>query len=251
MSLINDALKRARQFTKKESPPAPGSETPLQPVENEPKKTPTRWGLVGAVVLLGLAGWLFMNWWSARSGSASSQATAPPRGATNRSIASRMVGSIAAASNVVRSVTNLRHEAEVAFGTTSPPVAAPSTAMVAVAAATHQGAAPVVTARAEVSSVVAATDPKADPASESTNAVVAQNGSEVVPSSRPASATRSAVFPPLKLQGIYYRIARPSALINNRTLFVGDEIEGVRIMAIERFGVTIELGGKTKELSLK
>ncbi|MCX8156399.1 MAG: hypothetical protein N3J91_08135, partial [Verrucomicrobiae bacterium] len=57
-------------------------------------------------------------------------------------------------------------------------------------------------------------------------------------------------FPPLTLQGIFYRPKNPSAVINNRTLFVGDQIGEVKVIAIEPRSVKVELRGVVKVLWL-
>lgn len=58
-------------------------------------------------------------------------------------------------------------------------------------------------------------------------------------------------FPILKLQGIYYKSAKPSALINGETLEEGDSIEEVRVKKIDRKAVTLEWRGQTKVLTLR
>jgi hypothetical protein len=58
-------------------------------------------------------------------------------------------------------------------------------------------------------------------------------------------------FPALRLQGIFFRPANPSAVINAKTVFIGDKIEGVRVTGIERDCVTLEWEGQTKELTLQ
>jgi len=59
-----------------------------------------------------------------------------------------------------------------------------------------------------------------------------------------------APFPKLKLQGIYFRRTNPSVLINGRTLFVGDRIEGARVVTVDRQTVTLEFSGQTNLLTL-
>ena len=58
-------------------------------------------------------------------------------------------------------------------------------------------------------------------------------------------------FPELKLQGIYYRLNNPSVMINGHTLEIGDLVEGVRVIQIERKEVTLELDGQKKALRLQ
>ncbi len=56
--------------------------------------------------------------------------------------------------------------------------------------------------------------------------------------------------PALKLQGIVYNPRRPSAVISGRTLFLGDRIREFRVTAISADTVTLVGGGQTKTMSL-
>jgi len=58
-------------------------------------------------------------------------------------------------------------------------------------------------------------------------------------------------FPQLRLQSIFYRPSNPSVMINGRTLFVEDEIQGVKVAAIEPSSVTLVLSGQTNVLTLR
>ncbi|HMJ89113.1 MAG TPA: hypothetical protein VK530_04820 [Candidatus Acidoferrum sp.] len=58
-------------------------------------------------------------------------------------------------------------------------------------------------------------------------------------------------FPQLRLQGIYYRVSSPSVMINNRTLFVNDQVQGVTVAAIDKASVTLVLSGQTNILTLR
>jgi hypothetical protein len=51
-------------------------------------------------------------------------------------------------------------------------------------------------------------------------------------------------FPPVKLQGIAYRKERPSALINGKTMFVGEHVGEAKIIAIDPSSVTLEIEGE-------
>jgi hypothetical protein len=53
-----------------------------------------------------------------------------------------------------------------------------------------------------------------------------------------------------KLQGIFYRLKQPTALLDGRIVSPGDEINGYRVARIERDKVRLVAGGKTKTLSL-
>ena len=56
--------------------------------------------------------------------------------------------------------------------------------------------------------------------------------------------------PVWKLQGIFYRPANPSAVVNNKTVFLGDLVGNSRVKAIDRQSVTLERDGETHVLTL-
>jgi hypothetical protein len=58
-------------------------------------------------------------------------------------------------------------------------------------------------------------------------------------------------FPLLRLQSIYYRPSNPSVMINGRTLYVDDEIQGVKVADIQPANVTLVLSGYTIVLTLR
>jgi hypothetical protein len=57
--------------------------------------------------------------------------------------------------------------------------------------------------------------------------------------------------PDYRLQGIFYRPTSPSAVVNSKTVYVGDLISGARVKAIDRQSVTIERSGQTQVLTLQ
>jgi hypothetical protein len=60
-------------------------------------------------------------------------------------------------------------------------------------------------------------------------------------------------MPALKLQAIFYRLNKPSAVINGTTVHVGDTLKdtSAKVAAIERTNVTLEVAGHPVVLSLK
>ena len=58
-------------------------------------------------------------------------------------------------------------------------------------------------------------------------------------------------FPALKLQGIYYRRTNPTAMINSQNVGIGEMVDGVQVVTIERMTVTVELEGHKKVLGLQ
>jgi hypothetical protein len=53
-----------------------------------------------------------------------------------------------------------------------------------------------------------------------------------------------------KLQGIFYRLKRPTAVIDGRIVSIGDDINGYRVSRIERDSVKLLGAGQTNTLSL-
>ncbi|HIG31101.1 MAG TPA: hypothetical protein EYQ50_26180 [Verrucomicrobiales bacterium] len=66
----------------------------------------------------------------------------------------------------------------------------------------------------------------------------------------PVPAAETVDWPKLKLSGIFFRANNPSILVNGRTLFVGDEVEGVQVVAITRHHALNSKGGETKTLTM-
>src|SRR5688572_19783004 len=54
-----------------------------------------------------------------------------------------------------------------------------------------------------------------------------------------------------RLQGIFYRPANPSAVVNSKTVFVGDRIGNAKVKAIDHQSVTLDVAGETKVLTLQ
>ena len=54
-----------------------------------------------------------------------------------------------------------------------------------------------------------------------------------------------------RLQGIFYRPSNPSAVINTRTVFVGDRIANAKVKAIDHQSVTLDIAGETRVLTLQ
>lgn len=71
------------------------------------------------------------------------------------------------------------------------------------------------------------------------------------PAPVPAVAAVPVKFPTLRLQSIFYRPSNPSVMINGKTLFITDEIQGVTIADISPASVTLVLSGQTNILTLR
>jgi hypothetical protein len=69
----------------------------------------------------------------------------------------------------------------------------------------------------------------------------------------PALATNAVTassFPTLKLQGVIWSPRRPSAVINGKSLFVGEKIERAVVTAIEQESVKVTWNGEERVLTL-
>lgn len=68
----------------------------------------------------------------------------------------------------------------------------------------------------------------------------------------PVVAAIAAAIQPvaIKLQGIYFNPSSPSAIVNGRTLYLGDRVNGFRLIAISPVAVTLVSATETNVLSL-
>lgn len=65
------------------------------------------------------------------------------------------------------------------------------------------------------------------------------------------TASQPVVAPPaFRLNGIFYTATRPSAIVNGKTVFVGEQVNGAKVVSIGRDEVTLETSGETKILSV-
>lgn len=216
MSLINDALKRAKQAQDSADSPAPVP--PLRPVE--PAQASARHSLgvllpigLAVVALLGLM--LFWVLWK-KEGST----TTPPNAAPIT----------VSARTPVPEVAPVGKDAN----TTGPATLVPASAISPVneIAGNHSE---------NSGSTMAAAN--RSPTNQVSNAAASAESNHVAaPEPTPA---------PLKLQSIVYSPKRPSALINGRVLFIGDRIRDFRVTAIHREAVVLTGGGHTNLLSLE
>lgn len=260
MSLINDALKRARQL--KSSPERRGEQDPnLQPADHSTGPSPARSRalVLGAALLAAVAaGWFLWQWWQGQK-----PAPKPPVIAATRTNQTGGAEKAIAAESKADTADNKVEAAPIAAAPVTAsvepvqPVAPESTAAKleeksasapepvkpdALAAQPSSDSPGTPTTRpAGPVSVSVTTNSQAPP-----SAATAETRSEELP-----AAARPVVFPPLKLQGIYFRINKPSVMINNRTLYLGDQVDGARVVAIQRYSVKLELGGQTNELSIR
>ena len=213
MSLINDALKRARQAQHKNPPPAPAA-TPLRPVEIVRRAPPPRSLLLplilaAALILIGGVAILM----------------AFKRGASNHSVPTQPLSAKPIPETPVNSAPKV---------TASSPATTPS-----------YGATPVAVRPPDV---VVTNLPQVATAIPTfvTQTVF------VVETSKPPPAVKVEAPPPLpKLQGILFNPARPTAFLNGKSLLVGGRLGEYTVVAITKQAVTIERAGQTNVLTME
>jgi hypothetical protein len=205
MSLINDALKRAREAQDQAAPPPPAPA--LRPVE--PSQT-ARHGLgvmlPAALAVVALLVLLFVWQYSQRdtvrkAGGPTPENTAP--------------------------VTSPAQQHAV-----QPPVTAPAATSVA---AVPPAAAPQIATNPASVAAVAQPAPAPTANTESNALVVA-----VQAPPKPA---------PLRLQGIVFNPTSPSAMISGKTVYVGDKLGQMRVVAINQQSATLVGNGETNVLT--
>ena len=215
MSLINDALRRAKD-AQQQTPAPPSPNLPFRPVEPAPQSAGRGQGLLLPVALVVVALLSLLSawqWFQHRNSTGSTEVNArTPR---------------------------------VAPAIPAPqPASAPAVASATQPDATAQPDSPSSPATGAAASLAA------DDAAAATNAPLAD-----VQESEATNAAAMAAPPPpkpapLRLQAIIFSPRRPSAMISGKTLFVGDKLGDLRVVAIDKESATLVGGGQTNVLSL-
>ena len=210
MSLINDALKRAKE-AQINAPRPTISGLPLRPAEPAPGHR-RRIGLMLpaaallAITLAALFGWrLFL-----KGNPAHSQSHISPSPASD--LAGRPAEELVAKAAPAPTVADAQPQPASAPPTDAEPSAA-----------------------ASVSSTTASVPDSLPPGT------TAPSAPESSPAPKPA---------PLKLQGILFDPAHPAAMISGRTLFIGDKLGEWRVVAISQESATLVNAGQTNLLAL-
>jgi hypothetical protein len=241
MSLINDALKRATRATRmKPRKPAEISDGSaiLPTFDKRSNGAGVLPILIVVLVVIGLGygGWV---WWQKKSAPPAVATTVKPkpkstadgksmvdaktRGATNNPIARSRA--------TLEKVQDQNHQGERVADTMK---ANPTPTKVASAGSQGAPAAPqVATSTPQVTSATQeATTPQAAPTAPE---------SQQVAHATPAN---------LRLQAVFFRLKKPSAIINGKTVYEGDDVEGAHVVKIERRSVNVQQDGSVRTLSL-
>ena len=272
MSLINDALKRAgRNQPTPEN--APGAQPPpLQPADSKPGVA--LWipvaVLVGLVGLFAVGGWLIFKALhsvasqpvaarrvtpspaKAASGTEKTPSTTAP--AETKATARvphqtvRRAQSLSAASAPSPApAAGAGHEVDRAEVDPSPQVQAPSSR----SSLGELPAAEILKARSVFEKVRQQHRQAMRRTADTSRSRPSPAVASTPPPAPPAPVAEAPTsFPPLKLQGIFYRPSKPSALINRQTVFVGEHVDGAEVVAIAPQRVTVRWRGQTRVLTL-
>jgi hypothetical protein len=215
MSLINDALKRAKQV-QQEAPPPPAPNLELRPVEPA-QCTRQSFGLLVPAALAVVALLLLLFVW---------QRAQQPGSAQPTEVHARVA--MPATPTAAR-----------------PPDPAPAAPAPAAQPVPDAPPPPPMEAVADPATVVeqAAVALPADPPA------LAAAGSEVTNAPVVTEAPPPKASLP-KLQGIVFSPTRPSVMLNGKTLFIGEKLNGLRVTAIDKESVTLVGAGQTNVLTL-
>jgi cytoskeletal protein RodZ len=198
MSLISDALKKARQAQAQH--PAQHAPPEFRAAESQPDShaKPSMLIVILLAVAVSLGGFLL---WLGLRGQRIAELAAPPPKPTTKSAIAEAAAPIPAA----------------------PPKATSF-------AAVQSSAAPTATV------------------STTTVPVVAETPKVVVAAATPPAEPLKPALP--RLGGIFYNPTRPSAILNNKTVYVGSHVADFIVLAITAEKVTVAAAGQTNVLSL-
>ncbi len=214
MSLINDALKRAHQAQQQKPPSAPPAQ--FRPVESAQRRSrlPVLVA-VSAVVLLVGSGVLI-------------GLAVQKRGATQTS------------APVVQST------AQPAQPASATPAAKPAPTVVQ--QKTGASPAPANKAATRNSNVTQSKPPEGGTPNGQAQAVSKPVATGQIQQAAVQAAPPKTALP--RLQGIFYRPDRPSAVLSGKVVLVGGSVDDFRVLAIQRNSVTIARNGQTNVLTL-
>ena len=231
MSLINDALKRANEHKPKQNSPTEIS-AELQAVTT-PLDQAKLWpiGLFAACLVGSL--WCAWMWWhGAGTETATDMIDGPTEVAARSPTSPETSPAMPEADSENYAVQDLPKIARPAPAPLPPPPAASSARFTAPPPALPAAPpAPAVALTRTLPPVQAATTQTPPPPL--------------------AAAPAQTTFPALALQGIYYRPTRPAAVINARTVYVGDRVANAKILAIDRHEVTVQWKSEVRVLAFK
>lgn len=221
MSLVNDALRRAQE-AQQQAPPPPPSKMQFRPPDATPHARHNLALLVPAALAVVALLALFFVWQWAQE----------PRGARPQE---------------ARALTPTSSQIAITPQYPSTAMPEPATVSTVVGSPGHSSQ-----AEARSTPVATATESLVAPSTGSPAYPPIAGPQESAPTNSLAMTPPvSPKTPPLRLQAIVFNPKRPSALINGKTVFVGDKLESSRVVAIDQESATIVGAGKTNVLTME
>jgi hypothetical protein len=241
MSLINDALKRARQSIQRKPPGATaldefGGSVSLEPVYGSSSGSGGfDWSFVklGLLALLIVGGIAFKVWpYLHKKTVVKAAVITPSRISTNQANAVAAAAGdsatnnnpIARAKRTFDKVHDLHAESEANYSMVDSKPAAPSAGTQSATIVPPAAKTPLATTPERITADAPTT--------------VALSSPAIVPAA-------------LKLQAIFFRESNPTALLNGKSVGVGDQIDGARVKLISPQSVVLDYPSGPKELSLR
>jgi hypothetical protein len=94
-------------------------------------------------------------------------------------------------------------------------------------------------------------EPVAAPATNNTTVAATSTPVAATPAPQPVKTEPTPPpTPTFRLQAIYFRMKGPTVVINGRTLSIGEEVDGARLVRIERTSAEIEYRGAREKLTM-
>jgi hypothetical protein len=217
MSLINDALKRAAADKPRDAQ-STAATPPLQPVDSAPAKPSNilPWALL--VVGVGVVG-IAAGLWFGATRNTQQQAAAPQTQPTPTALSTPAAPEPTPAANPIQQTTKTLQAVAARNDDSTPTTITP----VAPPAPTKN---PVIVAKAPVTTAPTTTPKKV---------------------AAPTSTDPKAI----RLQSIFYRMRSPTVIINGKTLGIGDSVDGIKVVSIQRTSVEVVHNGKYRTLTLQ
>src|ERR1041385_7117725 len=227
MSLINDALKRAQE-AQDQTPPPSASGPQLRPAEPTAAQKPRR-SLLNPILVLTLLVLCALGVWGLVS-----RLNARPQKPALIMNDSKRTDSTTLSANQEQSPAN---QPAVSLVKNENKISSPAGQTVSVGKPSLSEIETPKTERPSASPL-----PVAPP--EKTPVEVQAPSSPLIAESRNTPQKPvAAKSPALKLQGIFYSPKKPAAMINGKTVFVGDQIESLRVVAIDQYSATLSGSG--------
>ena len=238
MSLINDALKRATNFRKKENLSTPEGMPPLLVVNHDDSGNNRGKVVVLGAVLVAVLGYFAWNQFGGSKVEVVTKVQASKETPKSAKASGTNNNPIARAAKIAEGIRAANSEgAKTAEGLAAGPAAATEEKNTAAAIQVE-------------SKSLASEQPNTSPATISTPASQGDNAS---PASLASASINTADgdFPSVQLQAIYFRIRNPMAVVNGKTMRQGEEINGVKIAQIAHNEVRMEYQGALKTVTLR